>query len=65
MVLDAVAAAGLHPARRLLGLNSYENRVYQVGLDEGQASSQVLPAGPLGDAQIDEEHAFARELAER
>jgi len=43
----------------------YENRVYQVGSDEGQAvSRQVYGRAAGSDAQIDEEHAFARELAE-
>ena len=35
LVLDGVAAAGLRPDGRLLSLNSYENRVYQVGLEDG------------------------------
>ena len=66
LVLDAVAAAGLRPDGRLLGLNSYENRVYQVGLDEGQpVVAKFYRPGRWSDAQIDEEHAFARELAER
>ncbi|EQD67549.1 serine/threonine protein kinase, partial [mine drainage metagenome] len=34
-VLDAVDAAGYAPRGRLLALPSYENRVYQVGLDAG------------------------------
>ena len=34
-VLDALEAAGLEPDGRLLALNSYENRVYQVGMAEG------------------------------
>jgi Ser/Thr protein kinase RdoA (MazF antagonist) len=69
-VLDAVAAAGFVPDGRLLTLNSYENRVYQVWLDEAQAGNEVLVAkfyrpGRWSEAQIDEEHAFAHELAER
>jgi Ser/Thr protein kinase RdoA (MazF antagonist) len=66
MVLDAVAAAGLAPDGRLLGLNSYENRVYQVWLDDGSAVvAKFYRPERWSDAQIDEEHAFARELAER
>ena len=66
MVLDAVAAAGLHPDGRLLGLNSYENRVYQVWLEDNSAVvAKFYRPGRWSDAQIDEEHAFARELAER
>ncbi len=66
LVLDAVAAAGLRPDGRLFGLNSYENRVYQVWLEEGQPLvAKFYRPGRWTDAQIDEEHAFARELAER
>ena len=66
LVLDAVAAAGLRPDGRLLGLNSYENRVYQVWLEDG--SARVLKfyrPGRWSAQQIEEEHAFARELAGR
>jgi Ser/Thr protein kinase RdoA (MazF antagonist) len=70
VVLDAVAAAGYSPDGRLLTLNSYENRVYQVWLDDAQGADAAVVAkfyrpGRWSDAQIDEEHAFARELAER
>ena len=34
-VLDALERAGLRGDGRLLALNSYENRVYQVWLEEG------------------------------
>jgi Ser/Thr protein kinase RdoA (MazF antagonist) len=69
-VLDAVAAAGFAPDGRLLTLNSYENRVYQVWLDDAAGPNEVLVAKfyrpeRWSDAQIDEEHAFAHELAER
>ena len=64
LVLDAVAAAGLAPDGRLLTLNSYENRVYQVGLDDGSmVVAKFYRPGRWSDAQIDEEHAFADELA--
>ena len=65
-VLDAVAACDLRPDGRLLSLNSYENRVYQVWLEDGSAVvAKFYRPGRWSDAQIDEEHAFARELAER
>jgi Ser/Thr protein kinase RdoA (MazF antagonist) len=65
-VLDAIAGAGLRPDGRLLGLNSYENRVYQVWLEDGAVVvAKFYRPGRWTDAQIDEEHAFARELAER
>jgi len=66
LVLDAVAAADLRPDGRLLSLNSYENRVYQVWLEDGTAVvAKFYRPGRWSDAQIDEEHGFARELAER
>jgi Ser/Thr protein kinase RdoA (MazF antagonist) len=66
VVLDAIAAAGLQPDGRLLSLNSYENRVYQVWLDDGSVVvAKFYRPQRWSDAQIDEEHAFARELAER
>ncbi len=65
VVLDACEAAGSRPDGRLLPLNSYENRVYQVWLEDG--SARVLKfyrPGRWSAGQIEEEHAFARELAE-
>jgi Ser/Thr protein kinase RdoA (MazF antagonist) len=69
-VLDALASAGFSGDGRLLALNSYENRVYQVWLDDaGSGPSSVVAKfyrpGRWSDAQILEEHAFAGELAER
>jgi Ser/Thr protein kinase RdoA (MazF antagonist) len=66
VVLDACDAAGLRADGRLAPLNSYENRVYQVWLEDG--SSRVLKfyrPGRWSEAQIAEEHAFAAELHER
>ena len=34
-ILDALESVGLKPDGRLLALNSYENRVYQVSMEEG------------------------------
>jgi Ser/Thr protein kinase RdoA (MazF antagonist) len=66
VVLDALAALGLRPDGRLLALSSYENRVYQVWLeDEAAVVAKFYRPGRWSEAQIDEEHAFARELAER
>jgi len=65
-VLDALDAIGLHGDGRLLALNSYENRVYQVGMEE-RAPVVVKFYRPQrwSDAQILEEHGFVRELAEQ
>jgi len=66
VVLDAIETVGLRGDGRLLTLNSYENRVYQVWLEDN--SSVVVKfyrPGRWSAAQIAEEHAFAKELAER
>jgi Ser/Thr protein kinase RdoA (MazF antagonist) len=64
-VLDAVEAGGFAVDGRLLALNSYENRVYQVGLDDGApVIAKFYRAGRWSDAQILEEHAFTEELAD-
>ncbi len=64
VVLDAVEAAGFATDGRLLALASYENRVYQVGLD-GAAPlvAKFYRPARWSDAAIAEEHAFALELA--
>jgi Ser/Thr protein kinase RdoA (MazF antagonist) len=65
-VLDALEAAGLRGDGRLLALNSYENRVYQVWLEDGSSVvAKFYRPERWSDAQILEEHAFVAELAER
>jgi Ser/Thr protein kinase RdoA (MazF antagonist) len=67
-VLDALASAGFAGDGRLLALNSYENRVYQVWLEDtspGSVVAKFYRPGRWSEAQILEEHAFAAELAER
>jgi Ser/Thr protein kinase RdoA (MazF antagonist) len=64
-ILDALESTGLRPDGRMLALNSYENRVYQIWLDD--ASPVVVKfyrAQRWTDAQIAEEHAFVADLAE-
>jgi len=64
-VLDALHAVGLRGDGRVLQLNSYENRVFQVFLEDGGAVvAKFYRPGRWSDAQILEEHAFALELAE-
>ena len=63
VILDAVAAAGFEPDGRMLALGSYENRVFQVGIEE--ATPLVVKfyrPGRWSNAAIAEEHAFAHEL---
>ena len=63
VVLDAAAAFGLEPDGRLFALNSYENRVYQIGSGEGQRVLKFYRPSRWSDAQIAEEHRFTAELA--
>jgi len=66
VVLDAIESAGLRCDGRQLALNSYENRVYQVGIEDGApVVAKFYRPGRWSDAQILEEHAFVRELAGR
>ena len=66
LMLDAVESLGLLADGRLLALNSYENRVYQVGIEEATpVIAKFYRPGRWSDAQINEEHAFTLELAER
>jgi Ser/Thr protein kinase RdoA (MazF antagonist) len=65
-VLEAVESVGLHGDGRLLALNSYENRVYRVGRDDGPpVVVKFYRPQRWTDAAILEEHAFVAELAER
>jgi Ser/Thr protein kinase RdoA (MazF antagonist) len=66
---DAVFAAaesiGLQPSGRLFALNSYENRVYQLGDDDGALwVLKFYRPARWSDAQIEEEHEFTFELAD-
>ncbi|MEW6763830.1 MAG: serine/threonine protein kinase [Pseudomonadota bacterium] len=64
-VLEAVESVGLFGDGRLLALNSYENRVYQVGMEEGPpVVVKFYRPERWSDAAILEEHAFIAELAE-
>lgn len=68
LVLDALGSLGLWGDGRLVALNSFENRVYQVALEtphEGhsQLVLKFYRPGRWSDGQIEEEHAFAAELA--
>lgn len=63
-VLDALAGVGLQGDGRQIQLNSYENRVYQVFLDDGRVVvAKFYRPGRWSDAQILEEHEFVAQLA--
>ncbi|WP_341890050.1 serine/threonine protein kinase [Variovorax sp. YR752] len=66
VVLDALDAVGLRGDGRLIQLNSYENRVFQVFLEDGRVVvAKFYRPGRWRDAQILEEHTFAAELEAR
>jgi Ser/Thr protein kinase RdoA (MazF antagonist) len=65
-VLDAIESLGLWVDGRLLTLNSYENRVYQIGIDgDAPIVAKFYRPARWSDAAILEEHAFVAELAAR
>lgn len=65
LVLDAVESCGYLSDARVLALNSYENRVYQVGIEgENPLIAKFYRPERWSDAQIQEEHDFTRALQE-
>lgn len=64
-VMDAVESTGLLTDARVFALNSYENRVYQVGIEGGTPIiAKFYRPARWSRAQILEEHQFTAELAE-
>ena len=64
-VMDAIESQGYFCDRRVFALNSYENRVYQVGIEEGQPIiAKFYRPERWSEEQIREEHAFCFELVE-
>jgi Ser/Thr protein kinase RdoA (MazF antagonist) len=64
-VFSAAESIGLQPSGRLFALNSYENRVYQLGEDDGTLwVLKFYRPARWSDAQIDEEHEFTFEMAD-
>ena len=63
-IMDAVESQGYLCDCRTLTLNSYENRVYQVGIEDGDPLvAKFYRPGRWSDEQIVEEHRFSMELA--
>jgi len=63
LVLDALDSVGLRGDGRLTALSSYENRVYQVQLEDGApVVAKFYRPERWSDTQIQEEHDFAAEL---
>ena len=66
VILNAIDSTGFRTDGRLLALNSYENRVYQVGIeDDKPLIAKFYRPARWTDEQIREEHAFTAELAGR
>jgi Ser/Thr protein kinase RdoA (MazF antagonist) len=64
-ILDALESAAFEPTGGLLALNSYENRVYQIELEDGEfVVAKFYRPGRWTDQAIIEEHAFTLELVE-
>jgi Ser/Thr protein kinase RdoA (MazF antagonist) len=64
-IMDAVESQGYLCDCRTLALNSYENRVYQIGIEgENPLVAKFYRPGRWTDAQILEEHRFCFELTE-
>jgi len=64
VVLDSLEQQGYLCNGHLLALNSYENRVYQIGLDSGDyLIAKFYRPGRWSDDTILEEHEFSLELA--
>lgn len=62
-ILDAVDSQGYVSNAQLLALNSYENRVYQVGMEQGQPLvAKFYRPQRWSDAQIIEDHQFTQLL---
>ncbi len=65
LILDAVESMGFRCNGGLFALNSYENRVYQIGIeDSAPLIAKFYRPQRWSDETILEEHQFALELAE-
>ncbi|MFK7829621.1 MAG: serine/threonine protein kinase [Congregibacter sp.] len=64
-IIDAVEAAGYQSDARLMALNSYENRVYQVGIEDAEPIIvKFYRPDRWSEDQLAEEHEFSLELAD-
>lgn len=63
LVMDAVESVGYRCDARILQLNSYENRVYQIGIEDGEPLiGKFYRPDRWTDQQILEEHVFTQDL---
>ena len=62
-ILNAMESIGLQPTGGLHALNSYENRVYQISLEDGEfCIAKFYRPGRWSEAAIAEEHTYTQEL---
>lgn len=65
LVMDATESVGFRCDARILELNSYENRVYQIGIEEDDPLiGKFYRPGRWTNEQIHEEHTFMRLLVD-
>jgi Ser/Thr protein kinase RdoA (MazF antagonist) len=65
LIMDCIETVGFRCDARIIPLNSYENRVYQVGVEDGEpVIGKFYRPNRWSDAQILEEHRFTHELEE-
>jgi len=74
LIIDSVESLGLQSDARIFALNSYENRVYQIGMEDHAALGQKITGPKIigkyyrpnrwSNEQILEEHQFSEELAQ-
>lgn len=66
VILDAVEQQGWQTSGHFLALNSYENRVYQIGIeDDAPIIAKFYRPARWTDSQILEEHSFTAELLDQ
>lgn len=65
LIMDAVESTGFRCDYRILALNSYENRVYQIGIEDSDpVIGKFYRPDRWSDEAIVEEHEFTQELAD-
>ena len=65
-IMDAIESQGFRCDCRIFALNSYENRVYQVGIEDAEPLiAKFYRPQRWNNKQIIEEHQFTLELAEQ
>ncbi len=65
LIMDAIESLGYQCDARILELNSYENRVFQIGLEQAEPIiAKFYRANRWTDEMIREEHDFTLQLAD-